>query len=104
MTSPIALVLTCDRPFYQARFNRNLETFERLKRNGFRIVLLHANPTLVEATFSQDVATGYELLTVPTAESYDNLSNKMSMAYRALWSHPWFMGAPGILKMDDCTR
>ena len=103
MTSPLVLILTCSKPYYQARLRANHATFERLRNNGFRPVILRANPALTAPLFEQDVETGYELLTVPTDETYSNLSNKMSMAYRALWNNHRFAGAPGILKMDDNT-
>ena len=96
---PICLVLTCKRPFYTDRRNKNKDMWELVTRAGFTVMFLFADPTLTKPQFDSDSESDYSTLTVPCTETYEYLTQKMQLAYSVLAGT-----CSGILKMDDNTR
>jgi hypothetical protein len=93
----VILVLTCKRPYYEQRLQKNSETFETLANLGV-IVYCYANPALKELTLQKN-NTSYGL-EVPCLENYNNLSNKISLAYQYFSK----TNCKGVLKIDDDAK
>lgn len=93
----VILVLTCKRPYYEQRLQKNIETFETLSNLGV-LVYCYANPSLKELTFLKK-GIAYEL-EVPCPENYNNLSKKISLAYEYFSK----TNCAGLLKIDDDTH
>ena len=93
----ICLVLTCDRPYYEARRQASANTYRLLKENGFTIVFLYANPSLNYTVF--DLKNGAYSLNVPMKETYQNIPAKILEALKFLSRY----NIRGILKIDDDT-
>jgi len=94
----ICLVLTCDRPFYTERRKKSAETYNILKKNGFTVVFLYADPTIPKPEFELK-GTEYRL-TIPTEETYNNIPIKILEAFKFFCRY----NVKGILKIDDDTR
>jgi hypothetical protein len=98
--SKICIVLTCDKPYYNARREANKGIYSTLKAAGFDVVFLFAKaPNEGEQSaihIVQDTA-GYYTMTVPCEDIYCNLVEKMSYAYTFFES----FDIQGILKIDD---
>jgi hypothetical protein len=94
----ICLVLTCDRPFYRERRHASADTYEILKKNGFTVIFLYANASLLKPEF--ELKGGEYCLTLPTEESYNNLPTKILKAFKFFSEY----NIKGILKIDDDTR
>jgi hypothetical protein len=96
---PVALILSCKKPYYEARLQANLPTLQGLHDRGFEVVFLYGDPNLSHPTWTQDSATQFHTLTVPIQESYLFLSSKMELAFLILKD----LGCKGVLKLDDNT-
>jgi hypothetical protein len=91
----VCLVLSCDRPYYRERREKNYKTYLEFQRLGFVVVFLFAGLT-DEAQVSEN-SDGTFILRVPTLDVYELLSHKMELAYKFFST----VGCSGILKIDD---
>ena len=96
----ICIVLTCNKPLYNKRRSRNTHIYEQIRNAGFEIVFLFADDK--NKNKDKDIhiirnENGFYNLTVPTEESYLNLSLKLGMAYNFLT----MQHIKGILKVND---
>jgi len=92
----VCLVLSCDRPYYNERRERNYETYKWFQDNGFVVVFLFANLNGDDPQLSEN-GDGTFILRVPSLDVYELLSHKMELAYRYFSK----TGCSGILKIDD---
>ena len=92
----ICLVLTCNKPAYNERREKNMHIYSQIKKAGFEIVFLYASNENDSFHIKMTDADYYEL-TVPTEETYMNLINKMGFAYKFFNTQ----NVKGVLKIDD---
>jgi FkbM family methyltransferase len=92
----ICLVLTCNKPAYVQRRTKNNHIYDKIHTAGFEIIFLYADSNAKELHIKCE-ENGYYTMTVPTKESYMNLSMKMWMAYSFFANEK----IKGILKVDD---
>jgi hypothetical protein len=96
----IALVLSCKRPYYENRRQKNQQTFDILKSSGFIVVYLFSDNSLSTIEFST-IETGKEYtMTVPLPEIYEFIGYKMNLAYDYFYN----TDCKGVLKIDDNTN
>ena len=93
----LCLVLTCDRPYYEKRRQASANTYNLLKKNGFTVVFLYANPSIRYSIF--DLKNGDYRLIVPMKDTYKNIPAKIFEAMKFLSRY----NISGILKIDDDT-
>jgi hypothetical protein len=94
----ICLILTCDKPYYKNRLEKNKQTIDYLKSLGFCIVYLYGDITKSDSL--EQINTSEFVLTVSVQDSYECLSLKMYKAYVFLQESK----CKGILKLDDDTK
>ena len=93
----LCLVLTCDRPYYEKRRQASANTYSLLKKNGFTVVFLYANPLIHYTVF--DLKNEEYRITVPMEDTYKNIPAKILTALKFLSRY----NISGILKIDDDT-
>jgi hypothetical protein len=91
----VCLVLSCDRPYYNDRRERNRETYKWFQDNGFVVVFLFAS--MINDPELSENCDGTFILRVPCLDVYELLSHKMELAYKYFNQ----TGCTGILKIDD---
>jgi hypothetical protein len=92
----ISLILTCNKPAYNERRQKNQKIYEQIHNAGFEIIFLYANSNATELHIKRE-ENGYYTMTVPTEETYTNLAVKMYIAYSFFATQD----IKGILKVDD---
>jgi hypothetical protein len=97
--SPVCLVLTCQKTYYQERLRKNADTWAGLVDAGFHIIFLYGDASRRAWSLERRGEHTWNLF-VPVEESYLRLPSKVDAALNILKG----TGITGLLKVDDDTR
>lgn len=92
-------IISCDQPRYNKRRMNQKKTIKILRENGYRVYYLIGDgkdKTHIIENWHEDV----DALQVPLRESYETMGEKLYSGYS--WAS--YMGADGVLKLDDDTH